>query len=150
MKSALPYASATSGDAARGEINRILRRFGCGRIGFTDDIANHALILEFEHKGRNVFLSASAKGWAEMYLKENPWNNYRRKTEREWRKHALEQGITAVNSILRDWVKGQVAAVECGIMSFNAVFMPHMLTESGIPLIEMVEKNNLLPPPRET
>lgn len=29
--------------------------------------------------------------------------------------------------MLRDWVKGQTTAVECGIMSFEAAFMPHML-----------------------
>jgi hypothetical protein len=33
----------------------------------------------------------------------------------------LRQGHVAVNSILRDWVKGQMTAVECGILSFEAV-----------------------------
>jgi hypothetical protein len=33
----------------------------------------------------------------------------------------LRQGQVAVNSILRDWIKGQVTAVECGILSFEAM-----------------------------
>lgn len=36
----------------------------------------------------------------------------------------MTQGLSAVNSILRDWVKGQTTAVECGIPSFEAVFLP--------------------------
>ena len=42
----------------------------------------------------------------------------------------------AVNSILRDWIKRQVTAIECGILSFEAVFMPYMLTSDGRPLLE--------------
>ena len=51
--------------------------------------------------------------------------------------------VLAVNSILRDWIKGQVTAVECGILSFEAVFLPYMLTHDGRPLIERVSE--LLP-----
>jgi len=49
---------------------------------------------------------------------------------------------------LRDWIKGQVTAVECGILSFEAVFMPYMLTIDGRPLIERVTE--LLPPAEPT
>jgi hypothetical protein len=52
----------------------------------------------------------------------------------------------AVNSILRDWIKGQITAVECGILSFESVFMPYMLTSDGRPVIERVQE--LLPRPR--
>ena len=38
-KSAIPYASATNGAAAREEITKILRRFGCESVGFMDDFA---------------------------------------------------------------------------------------------------------------
>jgi hypothetical protein len=54
----------------------------------------------------------------------------------------------AVSSILRDWIKGQVTAVECGILSFEAVFLPYMLTHDGRPLIERVA--NLLPDATES
>ena len=43
------------------------------------------------------------------------------------RAEGAAQGHIAVNSILRDWIKGQVTAIECGILSFEAVFMPFML-----------------------
>ena len=65
----------------------------------------------------------------------------------EHEQDALRQGQVAVNSILRDWIKGQVTAVECGILSFEAVFMPYMLTHDGRPLIERVA--DLLPQPDE-
>jgi hypothetical protein len=139
----IPYASATTGTKAREEITKVLRRFGCEKIGFMDDDAKHEVTLYFEHRGRAVRLQASAKGWAQMFLRENPWSYNRRSTRQEYEQAALRQGHVAVNSILRDWIKGQVTAVECGILSFEAVFMPHMLTRDGRPLLECVAE--LLP-----
>jgi hypothetical protein len=60
------------------------------------------------HRGRQVQLRASAKGWAQMYLKENPWTYNRRSTRTEYEQAALQQGHIAINSVLRDWIKGQV------------------------------------------
>ena len=130
-----PYANASSGKAARDEITKILCRFGCERVGFMDDFENHELLLAFTHRGRPIEFRASAKGWAAMFLKENPYTHRRRGTRQEWEQAALRQGHVAINSILRDWIKGQVTAVECGILSFEAVFMPYMLTNDGRPLI---------------
>jgi len=142
-----PYASATSGAAARDEILKMLRRLGCESVGFMDNFPEHELILAFTHRGRPVQLRASAKGWAAMFLKENPWNSRRYGTRVDYEQKALRQGQVAINSILRDWVKGQVTAIECGILSFEAVFMPYMLTHDGRPLIERLAETKLLPEP---
>jgi hypothetical protein len=141
----IPYASASAGQRARDEITKVLRRFGCEAIGFMDDFEAHEVLLAFTHRGRQVQLRASAKGWAQLYLKERPWNFGRHSNKHEWEHKALQQGHIAVNSILRDWIKGQVTAIECGILSFEAVFMPFMLTSDGRPLIERVSE--LLPKP---
>jgi hypothetical protein len=140
-----PYADASSGASARDEITKVLRRFGCESVGFMDDFEQHEVLLAFRHRGRQVQLRASAKGWAQLYLKENPYSSRRRVTRVEWERKALRQGHVAVNSILRDWIKGQVTAVECGILSFEAVFMPYMLTADGRPLVERI--GDMLPPP---
>jgi hypothetical protein len=147
MTKATPYASATTGTKAREEITKILRRFGCESIGFMDDFNEHEVLLAFTHRGRQVQLRASAKGWAQMFLKEKPWTHSRRSQKIEYEQAALWQGHAAVNSILRDWIKGQVTAVECGILSFEAVFMPHMLTNDGRLLLERI--TDLLPKPEE-
>lgn len=144
----VPYAHASSGASAKDEITKILQRFGCESVGFMDDFAEKAVILAFKHRGRPVQLKASAKGWAAMYLKANPVGP-RTMTEKQWQMAALDQGFIAVNSILRDWVKGQITAVETGILSFEAVFFSHMLTNDGRPLIEAISSANLLPPPRD-
>ncbi|WP_128292049.1 hypothetical protein [Afifella aestuarii] len=144
---AVPYASATSGAAARAEISKILQRFGCSSVGFMDDYEAKEVVLAFTHRGRNVQLRASARGWAAMYLAANPWTPRRRNSRAQYEADALNQGLVAVNSILRDWIKGQVTAVECGVLSFSAVFMPHMLSHEGKTLIELVEERGLLPAP---
>lgn len=135
----VPYATASSGGNARDEITRVLRRFGCESVGFMDDFDKHEVLLAFTHRGRQVQLRASAKGWAQLYLKENPWSHRRSGSKYEYERKALYQGHRAVNSILRDWIKGQMTAVECGILSFEAVFMPYMLTNDGRPVIERIK-----------
>src|SRR5262249_38078838 len=140
MPKSVPYESAQSGTSARDEITKVLRRFGCESIGFMDNFSEHEVLLAFTHRGRQVQLRASAKGWAQMYLRENPWTSRRRGTRQEHEQAALRQGHVAANSILRDWIKGQVTAVECGILSFDAVFLPYMLTADGRPLLERIRE----------
>ncbi len=102
-----PYASAGS-EKARSDILKILRRFECTSVGFMDEFDKHTVVLAFVHRGRRVQLHASAEGWAQMWLRENPWNSKRYLPEKQYRDQALNQGMLAVNSILRDWVKAQV------------------------------------------
>jgi hypothetical protein len=132
----IPYASATSGMKARDEITKMLQQFGCDSVGFMDNFEDKSVLLAFRHRGRQVQLKASAQGWANLWLKQNPWSGQRRLNKHDYEEAALNQGLVAVNSLLRDWVKGQITAVECGILSFEAVFMPHMLTDDGRPLVE--------------
>lgn len=107
----IPYAAASTGDKARREVKKILRRLGCDKIGFMDDDAKHEVMLAFSQRGRSFQLPASAKGWAALYLRSNPWTNRHRKSRVEYEQTARRQGHIAVNSILRDWVKGQATAV---------------------------------------
>jgi len=143
----LPYASATSGLKAREEIQKTLQRFGCESVGFMDEYSTKTVLLAFRHRGVNVQLRASAQGWANAWLKENPWTFQRRKNKHDWEQDALNQGMIAVNSVLRDWVKGQVTAIETGILQFEHVFMPYMLANDGRPVVEHMQK--LLPAPEE-
>jgi hypothetical protein len=143
----VPYASARSGLAARDEITRTLRRFSCESVGFMDDFGDQSVLLAFTHRGRQVQLRASAKGWAQMWLTANPWHSRRRLSQHEYEADALRQGLIAVNSILRDWVKGQVTAIECGMLSFESVFLPYMLAADGRPLLEKLRAEKLLPAP---
>lgn len=145
----VPYEGATTGGKARDEIVKLLRRFGCESVGFMDDFENHEVLLAFVHRGRQIQLKASARGWAAMYLKEHPYSSYIKKSRTAHEQAALNQGSIAINSILRDWVKGQLTAVETGMLSFEAVFMPYMLTADGTPLIDRLRTTDLLPPPSE-
>jgi hypothetical protein len=141
----VPYEGAQAGAKARDEIIKILRRFGCESVGFMDDFENYEVVLAFKHRGRPIQLKASAKGWAQMYLKEHPFNYRSKGTKHDHERKALAQGLVAVNSILRDWIKGQVTAVECGILEFEAVFMPYMLTGSGRTVLDFVRETGVLP-----
>ena len=145
----VPYASASSGLKAREEITKMLAKFGCESVGFMDDLVERSVLLAFKHRGRQVQLRATAKGWAALYLKKHPWTPSRRSSRAAWEDVALNHGHIAVNSILRDWVKGQLTAVECGVLSFEDVFFAHMLTNDGRPLVERITTMDLLPAPDE-
>jgi len=146
---AVPYATATSGAKAREEITKLLSRFGCADVGFMDSFAEHSVLLQFTHRGRPVQLKASAKGWAALFLREKPWNKRTRKPRAAYEAKALAQGAVAINSILRDWVKGQITAVECGMLSFEAVFMPHMIARDGRSVLEHMQSAKMLPAPAD-
>jgi hypothetical protein len=149
-KALLPYEGASSGEKALGEIQRTLEKFGCQSFGTMIDAERGVTIVQFKHRGRQVSLEASWKGYAAAWLKAHPFNSYVRGSRQDHEKKALAIGRVAVCSVLRDWIKGQVTAVECGILSFDAVFMPHMLLPTGERLIDRVTSNNLLPPPGAT
>ena len=143
----VPYENATSGQAARGEIVRILQRFGCSSVGFMDNFDDRSVLLAFTWRERPIQMRASARGWAAAYLKEHPYTSRMKRSRSGHEAFALNQGMIAINSILRDWVKGQVTAIETGIMSFDHVFMPHMMLPDGTPAIALMRERLSLPAP---
>lgn len=148
----LPYETATAGDKALAELQRVLAKFGCQSFGTMTDAERGVTIIQFKHRNRQVSLEASWKGYAQAWSKAHPFvSSYRRGSlsRTEYDQRALNQGRVSVCSVLRDWVKGQITAVECGVMSFEAAFMPHMLLPSGERLIDRVQADKLLPAPDE-
>lgn len=144
---ALPYENATSGNRAIEDIQKMLRAFGCSRFATGEDFATGELFIQFEHRERMVMLKANAKGYAAAWLREHPHGPRTRSTRAEHEAKALRIGGVAVYSILRDWVKGQVTAIEIGMLSFEAAFLAHLMLPSGLSVIEHVEKQKLLQAP---
>ena len=142
----IPYATATSGDKALLELQRTLAKFGCQSFGTMTDAEKGETIVQFRWRSRDVSLRASWKGYAAAWLKDSRYSHRTRGTRQQHEQKALAQAQTSVCSVLRDWVKGQVTAVECGIMSFEAAFMPHILLPTGERVIDRLEAQILLPP----
>jgi hypothetical protein len=147
MTMTTPYASATSNMRAREETRKLLLHFGCQSVGFMDDASRGDVLLAFEHRGQNIQIRVSAKGWAAMWLRKNPYGIRHRCTRHEWEQKALHQGLIAVHSMIRDWIKGQITAIETGMLAFEEAFMPYMLTADGRTLAERTKETNLLPAP---
>lgn len=141
----IPYETATSGDRALLELQRSLAKFGCESFGTMTDAERGITIVQFKWRGRTVSLEASWKGYAAAWSKAHPFRSSRGRTRQQYDQDALKQGQVSVCSVLRDWVKGQITAVECGVMSFEAAFMPHFLLPSGQRVIDKVQADNLLP-----
>ncbi len=145
----LPYEKATSGDKAYQDIQKILSSFGCDEFGMLTNSTEGYSLIHFRQRDRIVQLRASWKGYASVWLKKNPWNHRMKRSRDSHAELALLKGKVAAPSILRDWVKAQVTAIECGLMPFEEAFMPQMLLPDGSRLIEAVRNNYLLEAPKE-
>lgn len=140
----LPYENATSGAGALEEIGKVLKRFGCTRFGTMTDSAAGELIVQFTVRGRDVTVKASVRGYAVAWLEEHPYSNRTRASKAQHEQRATEQAEISACSILRDWIKGQITAVEVGLVSFEAAFLGHLLLPSGRTVHEHTETAGLL------
>lgn len=142
---ALPYENATSGKAAIDEVQKILRGFGAASFGVMEDFAKGEITVQFEWRGRRATISASIKGYAAAWLREHPYSNRTRSARADYHMRAMAIGNIAVYSILRDWIKGQVTAVEVGMLSFDAAFLGQILLPNGQTVIERIAATDMLP-----
>jgi hypothetical protein len=145
-KPTIPYQDANAA-APLAELERVLAKFGCTAFGTMTDTDRGVLIVQFRHRGREVSVEASWVGYAAAWKKVKPPSG--RFTGAQYNERAIVQAKTSVACCLRDWLKGQLTAVECGVMSFEAAFMPHMMLASGQRVLDHLQTNNLLPPPTE-
>src|SRR3990167_176839 len=145
----LPYENASSGQRAMDDIQKTLRTFGCNKFATGSDFATGELFIQFERQGRMIELKANSKGYAAAWLRHHPYNHRMHNTKPQHEAKALKIGGIAVYSVLRDWVKGQVTAIEIGILSFEAAFLAHICLPSGKRVIEELEAREILKWPNE-
>jgi hypothetical protein len=145
----LPYESATSGEKAVQDLQKILRGFGCTKFGHMTDTEAGEVLLQFEYRGRQVSARASVNGYAQAWLKEHPYSYRMRDTEAGHKRKAKAIAEIAVYSILRDWIKGQIMAIETGILSFEGAFLGQIMLPNGKTVLEHAQSSNLLTGPGE-
>lgn len=141
---ALPYENTTAGNKALSDLQTLLRRFGCNKFGSMQDDGEGVLLVQFEYKGQMVSVKASINGYAQAWLKEHPYTSRMRKSKLEHERAAKEVASVAVYSILRDWVKGQIMAIETGVLSFEGAFLGQILLPSGKTVLEYTQGQKLL------
>jgi len=142
---ALPYENTTAGDKAMADIQKLLRGFGCTQFGtMVDDEAKEVRVM-FKYRDRQVCLPASMRGYAAAWLREHPYNSSRHRCSKvEHERKAMEVANVAVYSILRDWIKGQVTAIETGMLSFEGAFLGQILLPSGKTVLEHAQDTGVL------
>lgn len=141
----LPYESATSGERALGDIQKLLRSFGCTKFGSMSDDEAREILIQFEYRGRPVSVKASIRGYAAAWLRAHPYNVSRtRATKIEHERKAMNIASVAVYSILRDWIKGQVTAIETGILTFEGAFLGALLLPSGKTVMQELNEREII------
>lgn len=145
----LAYENSTSGERALGEVQKILRSFGCSKFGSMIDDDLREILVQFEYRGRMVSVKASMSGYAAAWLKEHPYTSRTKATKTEHERKANSIASVAVYSILRDWIKGQVTAIETGILTFEGAFLGQILLSNGQTVLEHAQSSKLLKAPSE-
>lgn len=142
-----PYENATSGANALDDIHKVLTRFGCQRFGTMTDTERGELLVQFSLRGRDVSVKASFQGYAAAWLKEHPYNASRHRCSRvQHEAKGVAQAQVSVCSVLRDWIKGQVTAIEVGILTFEGAFLGQILLPgTGKTVLETVTERQILP-----
>jgi hypothetical protein len=143
----LPYENSSAGTKALHETEKMLRAFGCTSFGSMMKFDEGVLIVQFEWRARQVQVKASIQGYAAAWLREHPYSSRMRYSRLEHERAAKEKGSTAVYSILRDWLRGQITAIETGMLSFEGAFLGAILLGNGKTVLEDVEARDLLPAP---
>lgn len=144
----LPYENASSGKSAVADMQKILRAFGASSFGVMEDFAKGEVIVQFQWRERQVTIRASWKGYAAAWQRHHPLSPRSQLTHAEHERKALRQGEIAVYSILRDWIKGQVTAVEVGMLSFEGAFLGQILLANGQTVMERIEQTDMLSLPK--
>lgn len=149
----LPYESATSGERAVQDMQKVLRAFGCSSFGQMMNYEKGELLVQFQYRGTPVTVKASISGYAAAWLKHNPYSSRRyrgvRKTLVQHERRAKEIAGVAVYSILRDWIKGQITAIETGVLTFEGAFLGQIMLPTGRTVLEEAHERKLLPAPPE-
>jgi hypothetical protein len=138
----LPYENATSGKAAVTEMQKILQGFGASSFGVMEDFDAGEVIVQFKWRERQVTIKASIKGYANAWLKLHPYSHRMKCTLAAYQKKAHAQANISVYSIIRDWIKGQITAVEIEMMSFDHAFLGNLMLPSGETVMERIAGPN--------
>ena len=128
-------------------MHKLLRAFGCGKFGQMMDYDAGVLMVQFEYRGMPVSVKASINGYAAAWLKAHPYTARLRHTRLEHERKAKTIAGIAVYSILRDWIKGQITAIETGVLSFEGAFLGQLLLANGQTVLEHAKAQKLLPAP---
>jgi hypothetical protein len=140
----LPYENATSGKNAVADMQKLLQSFGAQRFGVMEDFERGEVIVQFTWRERNVSIKASFKGYAAAWLKHHPMTSRTHGTRQAYEQRALKQAQLSVYSILRDWIKGQVTAIEVGMLSFEGAFLGQIMLASGETVLQRIEATDML------
>lgn len=145
---ALPYENATSGSKALDDIQKILTTYGCQRFGTMTDNNEGHIIVQFNYRGREILVKASIRGYAKAWLDEHPYTSpgVNRCSKEKHQAKAMAQAQISTCSILRDWIKGQITAIEVGLLTFEGAFLGQILLPTGKTVLEAVEGAKMLPP----
>lgn len=145
----LPYSTTSSGIKAIEEIKKMIRGIGCTKFASGEDFETGEVYVHFEHKGIVVNINLTPRGYADAWLRENPHTPRKKCSLEDHKAKALEIGAIAIYSIIRDHVKSQLVMIEIGAKSFAEAFLPDVILQDGVKVIDKMQQSKMLPPPKD-
>lgn len=147
---------------SRGELDDLLRRWGCHGICWADDYRAGRVVLEFtwEHDGVEYLARFSLEMPTDEMLREDARDGRSRKfSESKYRK-LIEGRGRQEHRILLLWIKAALNAVDAGIVNAATLFLPFLVGRTGetfaevalprLPKLLRGSATRLLPAPTES
>ncbi len=144
---ALPYSSATAGQAREREIRDTLRSVGASAVGFMVDDDTDQIIAQFRLHGREITIPVRIGSYADAWVRENKRGP--RTKEADHKAKARKIAESAAWAIMADWIKAQAAMMAAGFLDTDAAFLPHIALPDGRRAIYAITGGDrpMLPPP---
>lgn len=137
------YAEQTSVSVSktRGEIDDLLLRWGCGQIAWGNDFAGGRFMLQFvwSHGGQDYLARFAVQLPTDAELQKmavHPQRRSRGPQPAKLEKLRQARGRVEHRQLLL-WLKAALNAVEAGIISAEAIFLPWLVTRSGETVAEV-------------
>ena len=134
MKEKPPYFnSKTQPHLAINRIKKVLEKFGSSQMNFGQDLENKIVTINFINKKIPVSLPVEYGKLAALYKGAD---GARCRSQEAY----LKMAENAVYAVIEDYLKAMLTMHELGIMTLEEIFLPNLLTSSGLRLAEHIKK----------
>jgi hypothetical protein len=126
---------------SRGDIEHLLRRWGCTALQWTDEWAEHRCELRFRWKhGQDEF---TARFDIRLPKDEVIARDFKREPTKAQIQRARDQRWRALHRVMYLRILADLNSVEAGLTSAFSVFVAHVQTATGKTVAEVLDGQNL-------
>jgi len=124
------YNSKTQPHLAKARITKLLQKFGVSQVNMSEDFDNNEIRVSFIFQKMQVSIPVNYEKLASAYYPNYRWDNVHETHQK--------QCVNAAWASIEDYLKAMLMMHELGIMDLAEIFLPNIVTKSGMRVAEMI------------